>query len=203
MNIHPARSYAGPKIRSRKIPSNEEYRALKSFEPETLLDFIKLQINAIERHDYGGVIDIVQYVVVSDFEPKIFMRAGWTIEKIDIRHVNFHHNYRQFGFKKKIMHYYELGVLYELLPREIALPLFAQNYLVADRFKVNTGNKLMLCFSKVKEAAQFAYALWKKYPFETESLLRRYYDTEDIPYFRYGRSGFLREFDSLRMPEIK
>ena len=99
--------------------------------------------------------------------------------------------------------YYELGVLYELFPREIALPLFAQNYFVTNRYLINTGNKLLLCFSTLEQAAQFAHALWQKYPHQTECLLERYSDAEDLPYFRYERSEFLELFDSKRIGSIR
>jgi len=105
--------------------------------------------------------------------------------------------------KSRKISYYELGVLYELLPREIALPLFAKNHFVPNKYKINMGNKLLLCFSTIEEAAKFTHTLWQKYPHQTECLLERYSDAEDLPYFRYERSEFLELFDSKRIGSIR
>jgi len=105
--------------------------------------------------------------------------------------------------KSRKISYYELGVLYELLPREIALPLFAKNHFVPNKYKINMGNKLLLCFSTIEEAAKFTHTLWQKYPYQTECLLKWYSDAEALPYFRYERSEFLELFDSKRIGSIR
>ncbi|MEE8638155.1 MAG: hypothetical protein V3T21_03820, partial [Candidatus Margulisiibacteriota bacterium] len=119
-------------------------------------------------------------------------------------HIDIKENYRPFGYEGPA-YPFQLGLLYELLDRRIALPLFKQKYLnLINPAKILAGNQILLCFSFPKEAASFALELWQAYPAQTDQLLSRSSkERRKYPFRGYKRSQFKSLFDAKKLKAIK
>jgi hypothetical protein len=205
MSIKPTNNNgAGARIAQRRLPSAKIYMRKRQLSPQARLDKIEICSSAILDEDFSAVRKIVQLVATSNFEAQILDAARAAVRMIKPWHIDLKQNYRPFGFKRTV-YPFQLGLLYEMLDRRIALPLFKQNFLdFITQDKILEGNQTLLCFSSALEAASFALKLWQEYPAQTDRLLSR--DSKErrkYPFRGYERDVFKSLFDAKKLKAIK
>ena len=192
------------RISRRRLPTDATYRDGRRLKCKQRLDQIKDCSSAILDENFSTVRMIVHLVITSNFEEKVLEAAGAAVRMIKPWHVDLKKNYRPFGYEGPV-YPFQLGLLYELLDRRIALPLFERNYFnFTDPNKILEGNQILLCFSSPKEAASFALELWQAYPEPTDQLLSRSSkERRNYPFRGYERSKFKNLFDAKMAKAIK
>ena len=204
MPIKPTNNNTGTRISRRRLPSDATYRDDRRLLSKQRLDQIKTCSSLILDEDFSAVRRIVHLVITSNFEEEVLEDAGAAVRMIRPWHIDLKENYRAFGYEGPV-YPFQLGLLYEMLDRKIALPLFKQNYFnFIDPNKILAGNHILLCFSSPLEAASFALELWQEFPAQTDQLLSRdSKERREYPFRGYKRRTFKDLFNAKIAKAIK
>ena len=182
---------------NRAVPPALEkpYKKIRSkYSREGGINFIRGKETAFLRGNYITVKNIVHMIAAYGLEEELIDAAQRVTGLIMADKIDLKRSYRQFGFELRRINPTELGLLYEILPREAAFKLFEHEYFVPNKHKMVIANKLLLCFSSADQAAEFLHDLWSKYPQQTEAILRRSDLAKDFTFRRYERSELLSHF---------
>lgn len=204
MSVKPTNNNMGTRISQRRLPTDATYRDDRRLLSEQRLGQIKTCSFLILDENFSAVRKIVHLVITSNFEEEILDAAGAAVRMIKPWHIDLKENYRPFGYQGPV-YPFQIGLLYELLDRRIALPLFKRNYFnFINPTKILAGNQILLCFSSPKEAASFALELWQEYPAWTDQLLsRNSKERRNYPFRGYERKEFKDLFDTKIAEAIK
>ncbi|MEE8638489.1 MAG: hypothetical protein V3T21_05550 [Candidatus Margulisiibacteriota bacterium] len=182
----------------------KQYKKIRNkYSRDGVINFIWRKDTAFLRDYYITVKNIVHMIAAYGLDEEMIDAAQRITGLIKADKIDLKRSYRHFSFELTRIHPTELGILYEILPRDVAFKLFEHEYFVPNKQKMVVANKLLLCFSTAQQAADFLYDLWSKYPNQTDAILHRGPLSEDFAFRRYERSEFLREFALLKIPEIK
>lgn len=205
MKIYLTSNSGASGIKRRAAPPDleKQYKKIRNkYSREGVISFIWGKDTAFLGNNYITVKNIVHMIAAYGLDEEMIDAAQRITGLIKADKIDLKRSYRHFGFELRRTNPTELGLLYEILPREVAFKLFEREYFVPNKHKMVIANKLLLCFSSADQAADFLHDLWSKHPHQTGSILRRSDLAKDFAFRRYERSELLSHFASKKQDRI-